>query len=128
MSSHQAIAGDSSVEAFASGTGVKGGLAGGLRLGDRVTSIPRDGSMLDVSGVVRLHFRFSCDVCVLCFVFREGTVRYPILHTKVYVLRPVACCAGPVSGLVVAVVMAIYRVVRLPATAGASTLVGTEPS
>lgn len=49
MSSHQAIAGDSSMEAFASGTGFKGGLAGGLRLGDRVTSIPRDGSMLDVS-------------------------------------------------------------------------------
>lgn len=50
MSSHVAIAGDSSAEAFASGTGgLKGGLAGGLRLGDRMASIPRDGSMLDVS-------------------------------------------------------------------------------
>ncbi|CBN73904.1 expressed unknown protein [Ectocarpus siliculosus] len=49
MSSHQAIAGDSSAEILSSGSGLRGGLAGGLRLGgeQRVMSIPRDGSMLE---------------------------------------------------------------------------------
>ncbi|CAB1110914.1 unnamed protein product [Ectocarpus sp. CCAP 1310/34] len=49
MSSHRAIAGDSSAEIWSSGSGLRGGLAGGLRLGgeQRVTSIPRDGSMLE---------------------------------------------------------------------------------
>ncbi|CAM9111817.1 unnamed protein product [Ectocarpus sp. 4 AP-2014] len=49
MSSHQAIAGDSSAEILSSGSGLRGGLAGGLRLGGehRVMSIPRDGSMLE---------------------------------------------------------------------------------
>lgn len=50
MSSHQAIAGGSSAEILSSGSGLRGGLAGGLRLGgeQRVMSIPRDGSMLEV--------------------------------------------------------------------------------
>lgn len=49
MSSHRAVAGDSSVEMFPSGAG--GVAKGGLRLGPdgRVASIPRDGSTLDVS-------------------------------------------------------------------------------
>eukprot|EP00903_Cladosiphon_okamuranus_P012923 g12066.t1 len=47
MSSERAIAPDSSAEVFASGTGVKGGLAGGLRLGGERMSIPRDGSTLE---------------------------------------------------------------------------------
>ncbi|CAM9831355.1 unnamed protein product, partial [Ectocarpus sp. 13 AM-2016] len=49
MSSHRAIAGDSSAEIWSSGSGLRGGLAGGLRLGgeQRVMSIPRDGSMLE---------------------------------------------------------------------------------
>ncbi|CAM9699318.1 unnamed protein product [Ectocarpus fasciculatus] len=50
MSSHQAIAGSSSAELMSSGSGLRGGLAGGLRLGggeQRVMSIPRDGSMLE---------------------------------------------------------------------------------
>eukprot|EP00752_Nemacystus_decipiens_P009662 g8631.t1 len=47
MSSQRAIAPDSSAEVFSSGTGVKGGLAGGLRLGGERMSIPRDGSTLE---------------------------------------------------------------------------------
>lgn len=57
MSSHQAIAGDSSTEALSSGAWAKGNLRLG---GERVTSIPRDGSTLDV--------RLSC------FLFWRGRV------------------------------------------------------
>ncbi len=45
MASHQAVAGDSSTEALSSGAWGKGNLRLG---GERVTSIPRDGSTLDV--------------------------------------------------------------------------------
>lgn len=58
MSSQRVIPADSSAEAFSSGAGFKGGLAGGLRLGGDRYSIPRDGSTLEV--------RFCLPACLPC--------------------------------------------------------------
>lgn len=110
--SNQAIAGDSSVEAF--GAGVKGGLAGGLRLGDRVTSIPRDGSMLDVSGVVLFPFSFVSLVTLVVYLFVET---YIYVYSGILPRFAVGCllcrcCFVAVFVVVefdVEVVVAVYR-------------------